>query len=627
MMEHVHRDEPDSDYALIKSMLNAQTEQEHRKEANIGVDVQTDKGDEEAEALKQNWEFVSNLIEQLKSRGEANLSHKSREIIETMRRGMLEFASLKPVEETDKNMHDLEVDSKKRMKSTGAIPKTKQSFKHSKMEDSDGVTESSIPSMGPSKVNISKGKNLKRIELNSSVEIKSSSSEETPPKRKWRNKSSSLMRSDSSSDGSPSSKSLRKMLRNLDFHSVPQLETFNETSGQDLVKYLSKFEYYCQENFKGKRYLWINELERHLSGRVLEALQSLHQFGDNYDEVKSKLLIWYKDEWEIRKAKARKKFESARPKPKESFYIFSNRLETLYKIAYPKNRPESSNTLIQQFRASVSKKMRSVLSSQILSFKLKGRKFQWKEVQQCARLFDLERSMNKSDEGSSDEDKPKPKEIMINVGQKPAQREFNSDRGNLDLVQPGYSERSRVFKNTSRYPVPRPYKTQDFQPSNNFQHGNRSAVSHQSRLRFPNPNYQTNYEPKFQRSSFRQNRPRFAHQFQFRKTPPIESARTCHFCGKFGHLQANCRNRLGSCFGCGERGHFRRDCTNNGNRGGQVSGDSFRRWYSRSQSVSPRGSRNLGHERFCSVDARSSAQGRTVEMPSNHRPLALTGEC
>ena len=97
--------------------------------------------------------------------------------------------------------------------------------------------------MRPSKVKLSKGKNLKRIELNSSVEIKSSSSEETPPKRKWRNKSSSLMRSDSSSDGSPSSKSLRKMLRNLDFCSVPQLETFNETSGQDLVKYLSKFEY------------------------------------------------------------------------------------------------------------------------------------------------------------------------------------------------------------------------------------------------------------------------------------------------------------------------------------------------------------------------------------------------
>ena len=82
---------------------------------------------------------------------------------------------------------------------------------------------------------------------------------------------------------------------------------------------------------------------------------------------------------------------------------------------------------------------------------------------------------------------------------------------------------------------------------------------------------------------------------------PAGEPRTCHFCGKFGHLQANCRNRLGSCFGCGERGHFRRDCTNNGNRGGQVSGDSFRR-YSRSQSVSPRGSRNMGYERFRSVN-------------------------
>ena len=34
----------------------------------------------------------------------------------------------------------------------------------------------------------------------------------------------------------------------------------------------------------------------------------------------------------------------------------------------------------------------------------------------------------------------------------------------------------------------------------------------------------------------------------------------CHFCGKFGHMQRECRKKQGVCLRCGVAGHQVRDC-------------------------------------------------------------------
>ena len=61
----------------------------------------------------------------------------------------------------------------------------------------------------------------------------------------------------------------------------------------------------------------------------LYSLESLRDFDDTYEDVKDKLIAWYRDEEESRINKC-KKFKNAKPKKSESLYLFATRLETIY---------------------------------------------------------------------------------------------------------------------------------------------------------------------------------------------------------------------------------------------------------------------------------------------------------
>ena len=220
-------------------------------------------------------------------------------------------------------------------------------------------------------------------------------------------------RRDSASTRSASSdeREMIRLLKRLDTRGVPKLEVFDENSGQSLEKYLARFEDYCRGNFKGRRYLWIDELERHLTGRMLDNFRSLRNYDNNYSEVKRKMMSWYHEEEEVRRIRARGKFEKAKPKPGESMYIFSYRLENLYRLAFPNNDVRRSTTLIYRFKAAVNKPMRELLNSQIMSQKMHGKRMSWRLVQKCARVFEVD--VNMQEERNSDGDRRK--EVVINL--------------------------------------------------------------------------------------------------------------------------------------------------------------------------------------------------------------------
>jgi hypothetical protein len=157
-------------------------------------------------------------------------------------------------------------------------------------------------------------------------------------------------------------------LEKIDNRKVPVLEKYDENSGQCLHDYCKKFEKYCGGNFKGGKDAWTGELERHLEGKTLQAFSSLKHEGNSYDVVKRKLLQWYNDMKETRKKRNKLSFTNAQYDSSESMFIFSNRLEKLFKLAYPFRRVEDSRTLRERYVAAVPKPFRRILTSQILSY-------------------------------------------------------------------------------------------------------------------------------------------------------------------------------------------------------------------------------------------------------------------
>ena len=211
-------------------------------------------------------------------------------------------------------------------------------------------------------------------------------------------------------------KSLTKLLKRIDNKQVPKQEMFNEESGQNLESYLKKLEMYCEDNFKGDREFWIGELERHLNGKTLESFKSLRNFNYTYETMKGKFLAWYKGENELRKNKYKKKFRNVQIKHGESLFLFSNRLETIFKLAYPKHNVQSSRSLVDQFQSSVPKSVKEMIKTQVLSIKLENKKVKWGLIQNWARLMNVEKEKEKQEsEAETKEEDRRTKEIVINL--------------------------------------------------------------------------------------------------------------------------------------------------------------------------------------------------------------------
>ena len=157
-----------------------------------------------------------------------------------------------------------------------------------------------------------------------------------------------------SSDDTDEDKTIRKLVKRLDNRNLPKLGNYDENSGLHLEDYLKRFENYCREMYRGSSDLWIGELEDRLTGRALEGLLTVKQDDEGYKRTKERLLKWYEEERELRVAKARKKFQNA-------IFLYSNRLLSLFKVAYPSKQADKSTNLIYKFQQTVPKAFKNLL--------------------------------------------------------------------------------------------------------------------------------------------------------------------------------------------------------------------------------------------------------------------------
>ena len=459
--------------------------------------------DRESETLKRNCDFVKTFINEMKTRGNLGLSGESKEIICEFNKVITDYA-----ENVDK--------SNSKYIFSGAKPKIVKKPKT--------IAEKSETESDSSEACDSKRYNLTSDSSEDEIsEVDRRKSRKVLPKKKTE-------RSDSDENTG-----ILRLLKKLDSRKVPELDKYNESTGQDLVKYLHRFEDYCQETYRGKPYLWVTELERHLSGKTLETFTCLRSFDDDYHDIKKKLISWYRQEEDIRKVRARTKFENARIKNGESMYNFSSRLEQLFKVAYPKLNFKQSNKLIYKYKESVPRQMKEILNSQIMNLKMREKKISWKQIQKCSRIYDLDISMLKiKDDSDSDHSR---KEIIINLS-KPDKKEMKKldSNNNIEFNQP--PRKYNAVNQINRY-------QQRFYPEHRGSQGNNNYRFQNISLYNPNANHFSNFE----RSTF-----------QRQQAPTMNDAKKCTVCYKFGHTYINCRKRLGECFLCGERNHFVRQC-------------------------------------------------------------------
>ena len=149
--------------------------------------------------------------------------------------------------------------------------------------------------------------------------------------------------------------------------------------------------------------------------------------NDSYEELKIKLLQYYDEMKDLRKERNRLIFKNAQYKKGESLYLYSSRLEKLFRVAYPKHTVSTSKTLRDKFLSSVPKSHRSLIESQMMSYKVADKPLTWKVVQKISSLKDMENE--KLMVGKSTIEDEEEKEIVINVG-------HESFPKNKDRMQP-----------------------------------------------------------------------------------------------------------------------------------------------------------------------------------------------
>ena len=83
---------------------------------------------------------------------------------------------------------------------------------------------------------------------------------------------------------------LIQALGNLDNRPITCPEVYNPESGLQFEEFLTSFEQYCRQFFRGYQGSLGAELGEYLEGNIVTAYKALIIPGENYEELKQKLV-------------------------------------------------------------------------------------------------------------------------------------------------------------------------------------------------------------------------------------------------------------------------------------------------------------------------------------------------
>lgn len=272
---------------------------------------------------------------------------------------------------------------------------------------------------------------------------------------------------------------------------VVEPECFEVGGRSSMKTFLKDFERYFRTKFQGNQRDCCRELCRFLDGEAKEAYEALGGSRLKYPEMKDELLRWYKTLRMGKTSSVKEELRQMYMKTGESFKLYCMRLQETAKRAYPHDEKECAKQLKKKLLSSTPKWFAECIEKR-------------EEIMRVAR--GLKMTWRDMVDVAEDEDKrikKKKKTAETNSEIQTAPESFRCDI--VEATVPNVKNQAAV----SGLPPRQPEKPEPYVQQRSFGRGGRMAGGR----------------------------------------------RQCHYCGRRGHEQRECRIRSGECFRCGVRGH------------------------------------------------------------------------
>ena len=375
-------------------------------------------------------------------------------------------------------------------------------------------------------------------------------------------------------------RTLIKMLaEKLDNRKTPSLKKFDENSGELLINFIDKFEDYCRSNLKTRNKSdWIDELENYLDGETLEIFKCYRGVNETYSDLRDKMLQWHVEMRENRVKKAISKFDKAAFQSSDTLFLFSTKLEKLFRQAYPNNDVQKSFILREKYRKAIPRKERKKLKAQAFHMKYRDEPVTWTAIQKFARTRDNFRSSGSSSDSEVEEVNTRNNEIVVNVSeQKSPEVDAIHNNSHKSEVRIEYDHKQKRF-----YLVDPSGSVDGNDPSVLFtnqpssQRGSYQGRGGQSRGGHHRQNYYNRGRGSYNNQSYNgrnggwnqeQSHGASAGSRRGSGRSP-ENVKRCFNCNKPGHIASECWSKKNEssgyfkkiCYVCGEPGHVSTYC-------------------------------------------------------------------
>ena len=297
---------------------------------------------------------------------------------------------------------------------------------------------------------------------------------------------------------------------------------FDVGGGISMSRFLSEFEKYFHHRYSGSDRQCAQLLGDFLEGSAKQAYRAMDGALMKYSRLKPQLLDWYSSSRTTQRQSRELDFDSASRSPEESYAIYCLRLERLAARAYPGNEREQDRQLCRKFWNTAPRGFQRILADNERSLALVSdkKRLSWSMIRKLAEAEDRQsRQVIRRDF----------QEVGVAQGYYETEEEQATRRVEAMIAaQNKYyeSRRPAVGQTSAKYHI------NSFNPTTHA----RAAQMQPSRAT-------ADEQPRSPPTA---------------KRPGVPTM--CHWCGRRGHLEEKCWEKLGVCIICGSDKHDKHKC-------------------------------------------------------------------